>query len=241
MAKQYPKGFLDDFEVTAYVEGGYTDNPADPGGATFTGVTLRTYNRYFQARARKAGREYIRATKDDMKAQLLENPSVVKDIFLNMYWRKVKASRIHPASRLMLYDAMVLGGVRGIKTIQGVLRIKRDGVVGPQTLAALKARTVDKNTLSEFAIDCRNARLQYLSTRKHWVVFGKGWTARLDYVLEKCLRRVNASSNIPDDLRPPAPSPVHTEPEPEPEPEPVQAATAPRGNFIVRLFRRLFR
>ncbi|TJX19974.1 MAG: hypothetical protein E5W21_34525, partial [Mesorhizobium sp.] len=35
-------------------EGGWSDNPADPGGATMKGVTLANFRRYVKASATKA-------------------------------------------------------------------------------------------------------------------------------------------------------------------------------------------
>lgn len=44
------RNFLRAFALVLRSEGGWSDNPADPGGATMKGVTLATFRRYINSK-----------------------------------------------------------------------------------------------------------------------------------------------------------------------------------------------
>jgi lysozyme family protein len=106
-------------------EGGFADNPKDPGGATNRGVTLNTYSAYL-------GRS---ATVAELQALTVDQ---VTPIYSHNYWLASHADACPPGVDLMVFDAAVNSGVgRSVRWLQQALGVDADGQVGPATLAAL--------------------------------------------------------------------------------------------------------
>jgi len=88
--------FANCLAVTLGYEGGWSDHPSDPGGATMKGITLATYRRY------KPG-----AT----KTQLRNIPAKdVEAIYRAGYWDTVNGDRLAAGVDLATFDAGVNSG-----------------------------------------------------------------------------------------------------------------------------------
>ena len=110
-------------------EGGFVDDPADSGGATNKGITLATYKAY-----RKAHKMKMPTVADLKKITDDEVLAILKEF----YWDKMRADEINNQSIANLCVNNLWGSGTGyIKTIQGVLGVKQDGVVGPVTIAKI--------------------------------------------------------------------------------------------------------
>lgn len=82
--------------VTLAYEGGWSDHPKDPGGATMRGITLATFRR-FNPRATKAD---LRAISDDDVAR----------IYRHDYWKVVHGDTLAAGVDLATFDAAVNSG-----------------------------------------------------------------------------------------------------------------------------------
>lgn len=139
-------------------EGGFVDHPSDPGGATRWGVTERV--------ARANG--YT----GPMRSLPVE---VAKAIYRKDYWDAVRADEVPQAVRYALFDAAVNSGVKqAVKWLQRALGVAEDGVIGQQTLAAV--RSADTAALKAKML---SARLQFMTGLPTWPAFGKGWSRRI--------------------------------------------------------------
>ena len=88
-------------------EGGWSDNPADPGGATMKGITLATYRSV-------KGNPHI--TKEELRNI---SDQEVADIYKQNYWDKVKGDDLPSGVDYAVFDASVNMGVgRASKLIQ---------------------------------------------------------------------------------------------------------------------------
>jgi uncharacterized protein (TIGR02594 family) len=156
------------------MEGGWTDDPFDPGGPTNFGITLATY-------AAQTDADVNAQTFPKLKADLrLVSPETVRAIYLSRYWRPSRAGQLPPPLALMHFDAAVNHGVGGAASLlQLALGMQADGVIGPQTLAAAKTLPVHV-TLERYALQ-RRARYRSLG---HFWRFGRGWLARVDATLK---------------------------------------------------------
>ncbi len=105
-------------------EGGYVNDPDDPGGATNHGITLATYNYYFDD-----GLEGLKNISEER----------VRLIYYYGYWKPIKGDEIKDQSVAeLLFDMAVNHGKSmAVKKIQKLLGCGVDGVVGPITLKAI--------------------------------------------------------------------------------------------------------
>ena len=144
-------------------EGGFVNNPADPGGATNLGVTLNTLSSWL-------GRA---ATITDVQAL---TPASVAPIYQARYWNVCSCDAWDSGVDLMVFDEAVNQGPgRAITTLQAALGVTADGSAGPATLAAAQLEDAAA-TIAKIAA-LREAFYRSLST---FSVFGTGWLNRLN-------------------------------------------------------------
>jgi lysozyme family protein len=155
------------------MEGGWTDDPVDPGGPTNFGITLADY-------ARDKDVTLAADTFGALKAELKAIPqSTVRRIYRERYWQPACCPQLSPALAFFHFDAAVNQGVTGAaRMLQEAVGATIDGEIGPETLAKTGAQSV-ATTLDRYA-DIRRRHYRSLST--FWR-FGKGWLARVDRTL----------------------------------------------------------
>lgn len=153
--------FDDAFANTIGLEGGFVDNPADPGGATMYGVT--------ESVARKWG---YTGPMQDLPLD------VAKQIAKQEYWDPYQCDKLVPLIAVQVFDAAYNGGdvVRWLQQASGAVV---DGVMGPQTLAAV-------NLVNPYVMVMRflALRLTYMTNLDIWPNFGRGWARRIAHNLQ---------------------------------------------------------
>jgi lysozyme family protein len=151
-------------------EGGYADHPSDPGGATNMGITRKTL-----ARWRKVS-PWWKLSKADVKALSRDEAAKIYDA---SYWQRVHGAQLPAGLDLALFDYAVNSGpVRAIKALQGQLRVKADGWIGPLTLDALKSG-IAAGAVTGLIVSLCDGRLSFLQRLATFAVFGKGWSRRV--------------------------------------------------------------
>ena len=108
---------------------GYGNDPVDKGGPTMVGITIKTYTEYCCRKKKPV------PTVKDLKSINYEEWF---DILKTMFWDKMRANEIKNQSIANLCVNTVWGSGPGyIKTIQRVIGVKSDGIVGPITLGKI--------------------------------------------------------------------------------------------------------
>ncbi|RUX74001.1 MULTISPECIES: glycosyl hydrolase 108 family protein [unclassified Mesorhizobium] len=151
-------------------EGGWSDNPSDPGGATMKGVTLASFRRYVKAGATKAD---LRAISD----------AQVATVYRRFYWDAVLGAELPDGVDHAVFDFAVNSGPgRAAKYLQAAVGVAQDGRIGPVTVAAAKAKPAG------VTIDALcDARLAFLKRLPTWATFGRGWSDRVRSVRVQAL------------------------------------------------------
>lgn len=170
--------FAESLKLVLRHEGGFVDHPADPGGATNLGITIGVAKRYGVDMDGDGDTDIA-----DMKKLTVD---VASKIYKGEYWDKVKGDQLPAGLDYAVFDFAVNSGVsRSAKYLQALLGVTQDGMIGPQTLAALKGKDV-KSLINQLC-DRRLVFLQGLST---WKTFGKGWGNRVAGVRSSALKMV---------------------------------------------------
>ena len=145
-------------------EGGYSDHPSDPGGATNRGVTKKAWEEY-------VGHE---VTKDDIKALTVEQVTPV-----------CRCDELHAGLDYVIFDIAVNSGTgRAAKFLQSAIGVAADGAIGPRTIAALGSSALTPKELIGIICDRRELFWRSLPT---FGTFGRGWLSRGDGVRKKAL------------------------------------------------------
>lgn len=148
--------FDEAFEALIGNEGGYSNNPADPGGETMWGITKRV------ARANGYTGAMSALTRLEAKA-----------IAKARYWDVARCDELDARVAFQVFDAVYNGGP-AVKWLQQAANTGSDGVFGPGTLAAVRATDPLKLIMRFDAY-----RLKYLGNLKTWPTFGHGWANRI--------------------------------------------------------------
>lgn len=160
--------FDEAFKTVIGSEGGYTDNPADPGN--WTG------GRCGAGECRGTNWGISAAAYPDLDIKGLTQADA-STIYRRDYWDPVVADRLAAPLALLVFDAAVNNGVgRAARWLQAAAGVAQDGAIGPETLAALAGRAGDGATLcAEFLA----LRLIFMAGLPAWQRFGAGWARRL--------------------------------------------------------------
>ncbi len=116
-------------------EGGYVNDPDDPGGATKYGVTIHTM--------RRLGLDLDGdGDVDEADVKVLTKVKAVS-IFVEHYFRKPRIDQLPEVLHATVFDMYVNAGANAVKILQRLLGdmrvpVKVDGVIGRQTIAATK-------------------------------------------------------------------------------------------------------
>lgn len=117
-------------------EGGYVNDPDDPGGATKYGVTIHTMRRLGLDLTQDG-----RVDAHDVKA-LSEGEAV--EIFKTHYFTKPRIGELPTALQASVFDMYVNAGGNAVKILQRLVAkfghpVTVDGQLGPNSIAAVKA------------------------------------------------------------------------------------------------------
>lgn len=139
------------FDRLIGAEGGYVNNPADPGGETKFGISKRSYPDV----------DIANLTVDGAKA-----------IYLRDFWSPLGDA--DPAVTFQVFDFAVNSGIQtAIRKLQAAIGVADDGHWGP--LSAAKLASMDKNdALMLFLAE----RFEFWTKCSAWPTMGAGWTMR---------------------------------------------------------------
>lgn len=150
-------------------EGGFVNDPQDPGGATNKGITQKTYDAW------RLGEGLPKRSVVNL------NFWETTEIYRNGYWNKIEGDELPKGVDYCVFDFCVNSGIdRASKYLQRVVGVADDGRIGPQTLSALGMYS-SKQVIDNLC-DMRQAFLERQPTFAH---FGKGWTTRVAEVRAK--------------------------------------------------------
>lgn len=136
-------------------EGGYVNDPDDPGGATKYGVTVHTLRRLgldLTGDGQVTAADVQRLTRDRARA-----------IFLREYYRGPGIDRLPSPLQASVFDMQVNAGGQAVRLLQGLVgkmgfATAVDGVIGPETQAAVAraAKAAPDHIVDAYGIERRN-------------------------------------------------------------------------------------
>lgn len=117
-------------------EGGFVNDPDDPGGATRHGVTIGTM--------RRLGLDLDGDGDVDVDDVRRITPQQAEAIFIEYYYRRPRIGDLPAGLRASVFDMYVNAGANAVKILQRLLRqmghdVAIDGAIGPRTAEAAHA------------------------------------------------------------------------------------------------------
>jgi uncharacterized protein (TIGR02594 family) len=139
------------------MEGGYTEDPYDPGGPTNFGITLAVFASFKGVRLEPGNLAEVKA---DLKRI---DEETVREIYRRRCCQPAGCAELVPALALMHFDAAVNQGVgTAIRFLQEAVGAQADGEIGPETRSAILRTLV--GTVLECYAEIRRRRYRALST-----------------------------------------------------------------------------
>lgn len=166
-------------------EGGYCNNPGDPGGPTKYGVSLRWLH--------GVGLDVTGDGKIDAADIKALTPEHAKSLFRRYFWEYLRLDDLPPKTAMVMYDTAVNVGCK-----QAVLFLQRacnsmipanleeDGILGQRTRLTVRemADLIGRDTaIARVIVNLREAFYRKLASRPatakaDYARFLKGWMAR---------------------------------------------------------------
>ena len=135
-------------------EGGYCNDPKDPGGETKYGISKRAY--------------------PDVDIANL-TPDQAKAIYKRDYWQRARCDELPPPLAFQVFDTAVNSGIgQAIRFLQRAVGVADDGQIGPLTMNAVKRLDVES-----LVARYNGQRLDFMTRLSTWDVFGRGWARRV--------------------------------------------------------------
>ena len=143
-------------------EGGYVNDPDDPGGETKFGISKRAYPHL------------------DIK-NLTEEQAA--EIYRRDYWNKVRGDALKEPLDIVMLDTAVNCGIgRAVRWLQEAVGAAPDGIIGPKTLHA-----VSESLPGPTAVRVLAQRLKHyaeLAKKRSLRKFLRGWVMRVADLME---------------------------------------------------------
>ena len=166
--------FKECLDLVLKSEGGWVNNPQDPGGETNLGVTKRVWEEYVGHPVESLKK----LTKDD-----------VAPLYEQKYWRPCYGEVLPRGLDFVMFSMAVnAGSGRTVKLLQSTIGCVPDGVIGPRT-----RRLISNGNSATLITQFSEARREYYRTLKTFPIFGKGWLARVDREEQEAL---NMAKNV---------------------------------------------
>lgn len=170
------------------MEGGFTDDPVDPGGPTNKGITLAVYAAFKGETLNAGSRLRLLAELKSISDETL------RAIYRERYWLKAGCEEWPAPLAVMHFDTAVNHGPgTAIRILQQVVRTDVDGEIGPRTRAAVAAMPM-ATALERYAT---NRRDRYRAMPHFWR-FGRGWLARVESTLAMASAMVRETASASD-------------------------------------------
>lgn len=164
------------------IEGGYSNNPNDRGGPTNRGMSLRAVSALDRDKRLPL---FLKAEFDvdnDGDIDALDVPGWTHETALKFYrqfyWEPIQGDALPWPVGMLVFDSAVNEGiVSAILHLQRTVRVPEDGMLGPQTLAAVRrlSRDAGELLLRQFCVH----RLDRYRTLSDAGIFFKGWAGRV--------------------------------------------------------------
>jgi lysozyme family protein len=146
------------------LEGGYVNDPRDPGGETKYGISKKAH------------------PNEDIANLTVER---AREIYRADYWNPT-AARIYDVSNRLaatLFDSAVnQGNGAAVQMLQGILHAKQDGIIGPLTVAALQD-AIDQHGEGWVIAQFQATRVLRYAGNRNWQTYGRGWMVRVFTVM----------------------------------------------------------
>lgn len=165
--------FNDALNFVLAEEGGYNNDPDDRGGPTYKGITQANFDKFMERR--ELSKRDVRTIRDDE----------IYEFYREGYWLEAKCFLLPKALSIIQFDSAVNHSPgQAVEFLQESIKVVKDGIVGPNTRAAITDRSWKKGVICKYLALRKSFYYRIVEddkTQKKWM---GGWMNRLDHLRE---------------------------------------------------------
>ena len=170
--------FLESVKYVLQSEGGFVNNPKDPGGATNMGVTKASWI------------SFVKKPVHDNDIKNLTSIDVIP-FYKKRYWDICLCDNLPSGIDYCIFDyAINSGPIRSVETLRRLIGLEHVGAFDKKNIESYFKQNEDNKVLIKKIC---SQRLSFLQSLKNYETFGKGWLNRVLMVQEKSLGMVSKS------------------------------------------------
>lgn len=169
--------FTQSLQLILQNEGGYVNDPKDPGGETFKGIARKMNPTWAGWKLFDAQKKQPNFPKN--LTAIADLNTAIEIFYKSNYWDKVKGDDLQDQSVAnSIFDFAVNAGVSvSSKLAQEVVKAKADGVIGKATIAAIN-NTAPDYFLALFTVAKINRYISIVEAKPTSKKFFYGWIRR---------------------------------------------------------------
>jgi lysozyme family protein len=170
--------FMKSVKYVLQSEGGYVNNPKDPGGPTNLGVTKASWT------------SFLKKPVNDNDIKKLTVDDVIP-FYKKRYWDICLCDNLPLGIDYCVFDyAINSGPIRAVETLRRLIGLEHVGAFEKKNIESYFKENKDNIILIKKIC---SQRLLFLQSLKNYEVFGKGWLNRVLMVQEKSLGMASKS------------------------------------------------
>ena len=170
------------------IEQGYVhrSSKADPGGPTNYGITLTTFRAWHD--------------NDNLNrnALMIMPKSEAKEIYKVQYWDAVRGDELPLGLDWAVFDFAVNSGPgRAVMSLQEVLKVKQDAIIGVNTMRAIRNYP---GKIHQLITDLSKFRLDFMKGLSNWRYNKNGWTKRVKKIMSESQALITSAKAYRPDM-----------------------------------------
>jgi lysozyme family protein len=172
---------LENFEriMTAIfeLEGGFSNDPRDPGGMTNLGVTAEAWAAWNKV-------PLSQTSTDEMKGL---TQAQVLPFYRANYWNMIDGDALPSGiDAILMHFQVNAGGRKAAKELQAIVGATQDGMIGVQTLGMIKIYVsyISSGGMLGLIAALVRAQLTYYQSLAEFDIYGNGWVRRVQTMAE---------------------------------------------------------
>ena len=162
-AQEHMRGFSEASDFSIKNEGGYVNDPDDPGGETNFGISKRSY------------------PEEDIKSMTRDR---AVEIYQTDFWDKPKLGKLPDRLATKVFDTGInVGAKRGVLLLQRMLGVKGTGTINDATIKALRGTDEDK-VIKQYITELKGYYKAVVKRKPTSKKFLTGWLSRAERLPE---------------------------------------------------------
>lgn len=156
------------------LEGGFSNDPRDPGGMTNLGVTSRNWAAWLRV-------PLSTITQEDMRALTTKD---VMPFYRANYWNIIDGDSLPGGLDAQVMHMEVNAGGVAARELQAIVGATQDGMIGEQTLGMIRVYVgyIASGGMIGLLGALVNAQLNYYKRLPEYDIYGNGWTRRVNTI-----------------------------------------------------------